>query len=93
MGAPLSDDGLELPDGTVLATGGECDGEPAVLQVARWADADDTAAAPEVFTEGLADINIRNDREAYTIGVVAEGESLPPPPTIPNLDTLTDVAG
>ena len=92
MGASLSDDELDL-DGTVLTSGDECDGEPAVLRVARWSDVGVTDVAPEVFTEGFADINYLNDREAYTIALVPAGAEVPPPPTIPNLDNLTDVPG
>jgi cyclophilin family peptidyl-prolyl cis-trans isomerase len=90
MGLEISDDTISVPDGDAVAEGFDCNGEPTVLQVARW-QLDDIEAGPEVFTEGLADISFANDLELYTIAYVPEGADIPLPPTIGNLATLTDI--
>lgn len=94
-GAELTDDSITLPDGTSFTEGeDECDGEAAIVQVARWANASDAGEVdPQVFTENLADINYENDREAYTIAFAPEGAELPPPETVNQLDELAGIDG
>ncbi len=93
MGASLTDDRLTLDDGRTFTEGDDtCDGEPAVLQVARWPDATLAGSTdPEVFTEGLSGLRFENDLEAYTIAFAPEGADLPPPSSIPQLSLLSDV--
>jgi hypothetical protein len=97
-GAELTDDSITIPgpEGDVTYTEGEdeCDGEAAVVQVGYWANATEAADTdPQLFTEDLADINFKNDREAYTIAFLPEGDDLPPPPTIDQLDELAGIDG
>ena len=77
------DEGLMvLPDGTELtAEGTECDGEPAVWQIARWPDAADVESDPEVVTEDLSLVSFEQDGEAFTIALAPIGADIPPPPT------------
>jgi hypothetical protein len=89
-GVSVSNDRIELADGTVLDEEAGCDGEPARLEAARW-PADDPDADPEIFTSDFDDINFREDREVITIGLVKDGEELARPDTVPTLDNLSDV--
>jgi hypothetical protein len=62
--------------------------------VGYWANASDAADTdPQVFTEDLADINFKNDREAYTIAFLPEGADIPPPETVNQLDELAGIDG
>ena len=98
-GAEITDDSLTLPgpDGEpVTFTEGEddCDGEAAIVQVARWANASEANdTEPRVFTENMGDINFENDREAYTIAFLPEGDEIPPPETVDQLDELAGIDG
>jgi hypothetical protein len=88
VGVELTDDRVTFADGTewdeATAT---CDGDPAQIVVARWIDAQAAADGErpnEVVTEGLRDVRFRNDREAYTVALVAAGqlEDIPVRPDI-----------
>ncbi len=97
-GATLTDDSITIPtaEGEVTYTEGEdqCDGEDAIVQVGYWANASEAADTdPQVFTDDLADINFKNDREAYTIAFLPEGDDIPPPETIGQLDELAGIDG
>ncbi|MFP5326460.1 MAG: hypothetical protein ACLGHT_03130 [Acidimicrobiia bacterium] len=74
----LTDSLATFPDGTTWdeATA-ECDGSPAQIVVARWIDGQDAADGErpnEVLTEDFDGLRFRNDREAYTIALIAEDE-------------------
>lgn len=78
VGVTLTDDAATFPDGTTWdeATA-ECDGGPAQIVAARWIDGQDAADGEkpnEVFTEDFDSIRFRNDREAYTLALVPEGQ-------------------
>lgn len=90
MGVKFNDDELELPNGTVLKSGTECNGKTAKLQVARF-NADDPDAPPEIITDNLGNIRFLADREGMTIALVPEGEPIPPPETLTNIDALAGV--
>jgi len=60
--------------------GFECDGELAVLKVARF-DADDLGREPEILTEDLAGVRFLKNREAFTIAMVPESVDPPAPRT------------
>ena len=94
MGASITDETLTLPDGRSFTEGEDtCDGEPAQVQVARWSDATTAGStAPEIFTDDLTSLRFENDIEAYTIAFVPAGTDLPPPPSIPMLSQLSDIA-
>ena len=81
-GLGLEDGSLTLPDGDVYADGDECHGEESVLRV-KYDD--------EIFTENLADINFTADRGQLTIFFGPADAEIPPPPSVPNLDNLSDV--
>jgi hypothetical protein len=89
-GVDASDSKITLPSGTVLDEEAGCDGEPATLKVARW-PADDPNADAEIIEEGLDDIRFREDREALTIALVRDGETIPRPESVATLDNLSDV--
>lgn len=73
-------------------TCGERD-EPGVVQVAYWANARTASSTdPEIVTEDLRDVPFEQDGSAYTIAFAPEGATIPPPPTIPTLDALSDVS-
>lgn len=96
-GATLTDDSISFPDETgeiVTYTEGEdqCDGEDGQVQVAYWANASEANDTdPQVFTDNLADIFFKNDREAYTIAFVPEGDDILPPTTVADLDELAGI--
>lgn len=78
----LTDDELQLPGGDLYEEGDtECDGEPGIVQV--YVDGD-------VVTEDIPDIRFE-DRQLLTIAFAPEGTELPPPPSAPTLDNLSDV--
>ncbi len=78
----LTDSELQLPGGDLHEEGEtECDGEPGIVQV---------LVDGEVVTEDFGDIRLQ-DRQVMTIAFAPEGAELPPPPSVPNLDNLSDV--
>jgi hypothetical protein len=88
---------ITMPDGTVYKDGYDCNGTPAKLSVAQWNSADEVKADPNappdvVYTENFGDIKYTNDRMAFTIAILPDGTTIPPPQSIPTLDNLTDVA-
>jgi hypothetical protein len=96
-GSSISDDSLTIrtSDGTVTTyrEGDEepCDGQ---VQIGYWANASEaTSTDPQIFTEDLQDVHFQNDREAFTIAFVPEGDDLLPPDTVGDLDALAGVDG
>lgn len=85
VGASLSDDVLQLPDGSTLAEEGTfCSGEEAVLQVLRW-DSPTAESPSEVRLEELADIKFLADRQALVIALAPVGSIIPLPSSVNNL--------
>jgi hypothetical protein len=91
-GSSISDDSLTIrsSDGTVTTyrEGDEepCDGQ---VQIAYWANASEANDTdPQIFTDDLQDVHFNNDREAYTIAFVPEGDDILPPDTVGDLDAL-----
>lgn len=83
----LSDTEMSFPDRPALSEdGATCDGEPAILQVARFAPGQSVAS--EVITENLSDYRFRADQEGMVIALAPEGADIPPPPTA-NTDTAS----
>ncbi|MEE9415782.1 MAG: hypothetical protein V3V01_10895 [Acidimicrobiales bacterium] len=71
---------LTLPDGSELVEGTQCDGQPAVLQVARF-DASNIDAGPtEVIVGDIDKVRFLSNREAITIALAPVGAEIPPPP-------------
>lgn len=81
-GLGLEDGKLTMPDGDVYENGDKCGGKESTLRVKY---------AGEVFTENLRDINFTEDRSLLTIFFGPPDEEIPDPPSVPNLDNLTDV--
>lgn len=73
------DDALTFSDRDALTEeGATCDGEPAILQVARFAPGSDTPV--EVITEDLGEMRFRADQEGIVIALLPAGADIPPPP-------------
>lgn len=80
-------------NGATYDNGFDCNGQPATVKLYVW-NADDTSAAPQIIdTADIGSFRFKTDRLAVTLAVVAEGTEVPPPPSIPTLDNLSDVAG
>lgn len=91
MGAEFTDDGIELPGDQMLQTGVECDGEPAVIQIARWTNGIIAEGAPdEIITENFGDIRFLANGEAFTIARAPIGADIPAPEAI---NQLSEVLG
>jgi hypothetical protein len=64
------------------------------VQIGYWANASEAESTdPQIFTEDLQDVHFQNDREAYTIAFVPEGDDILPPSTVGDLDALAGVDG
>jgi hypothetical protein len=79
-------------NGTTYATGFDCNGQPAEVSLHVW-PADDLDAEPTVLTEGFAGFRFGQDRLAVTLAVVPPGTEVPRPPSVPELDQLSDLPG
>lgn len=94
-GLNIDDDQIDLGGDVSVKEGEDTCGardKPGIVQVALWAnarkaDTDD----PVIITENIRDIAFKQDGAAYTIAFAPEGATIPPTPTIPQLDNLTDV--
>lgn len=92
VGVDFTDDGWKMPDGTEYKTGYDCGGKPGKFAVYRYA-VDDPNGAGDVFESNIDNIVFRQDRDAYVIAILPEGAEPPPlPPSISELDNLTDLA-
>ncbi len=98
-GAILTDDSLSLElEGEPVATYTEgeegCDGEPAVVQVAYWPDAEGAGSEdPIIVTEDVDDVVFRDDRAAVTVAFLPEGETPRAPTTVGVLADLSGESG
>ena len=88
FGGRIDDDSVVLDTGEALLAGADCNGQPAVVKVARF-DADDMERDPEVLTEDLANVRFLKDREAFTIALVPV--DVEPPAPRPERLTFLDV--
>ncbi len=95
VGLDISNDQISLPSGESMAEDDDqCDGEDAIVQVAKWNSAEAAAAGEkpdQIFTDDFRDIRFTADREAFTIAFLPEGADIPAPESIPTLDDLSDV--
>jgi len=88
----VSADAITLSTGERLEAGVDCDGEPAVIQVLRWSNAlEAETTAPEVITEDMEGARLLNDIEAFAFVRAPLGAEIPPPPSIPNIEQVTDI--
>lgn len=88
-GLKLSDDSVEVPGVGTFKNGDDCNGKPATWQVAIWQTED--AATPTIVTQDFGSIHFDNDRMLMTLAFVPEGTEIPKPPSVGQLDQLTDV--
>jgi len=72
------DERMTFSDRPALESGVQCDGEDAILQVARFAPGETTPS--EVVTEDLLNFRFRQDQEAIVIALAPAGADIPPPP-------------
>lgn len=91
----IDDDEIDLGGDIKVKEGEDTCGEddkPGIVQVAVWENAREAANTdPVIVTENIRDINFTNDSMAFTVAFAPEGANIPPPPTIPGLDNLSDV--
>ncbi len=73
-----NDETMTFADRDELSEGVQCDGEDAILQVARFAPGESTPS--EVITEDLLDFRFNEDQEGVVIALAPEGADIPPPP-------------
>lgn len=82
-GLTLTDSKIKVPGGKTFEEGKtKCGGKAGIVQV----KVDD-----KVITENVGDIRL-TERAIITIAFAPKGAKLPEPPSVPNLDNLTDVA-
>lgn len=94
-GASVDDEAIDVPGLSVREGEDTCGAqdEPGVVQVAYWANARTASSTdPEIVTEDVRDVPFEQDGSAYTIAFAPDGATIPPPPTIPVLDALSDVS-
>lgn len=85
------DSRMTFPDREALVEdGAECGGEPAILQIARFAPGETTST--DVITEDLNDFRFEENQESFTIALAPVGADIPPPPQT-NLDTAAADSG
>ena len=92
MGVEISEEAIALPDGELLEAGVVCDGEEAIILIAKWPLASAIDESPKIYTstDDMNNINYENDAEAYTIARIPKDADIPPPDSVPNLITVTD---
>ena len=81
-GFNISDTELSFAQTSYLETDG-CNGQPATLSVVRWQlDGANSIqlGSPEVFTNNLHNIQLKENFEAYTIALLPAGSPAPPIP-------------
>jgi hypothetical protein len=72
------DEAMTFADRPALESGVQCDGEEAILQIARFAPGETTPT--EVITEDLRNYRFRQDQEGVVIALAPAGFDIPPPP-------------
>ena len=78
MRATVSRDAITTPEAGVLSAADGCGDEPAVIKVARY-QVDGGVEIVSVFDDDFDDIQLLQDREAFSIAKVPVGENPPPP--------------
>ena len=78
MRATVTRDAITTPEAGVLSAADGCGDEPAVIKVARY-QVDGGVEIVSVFDDDFDDIQLLQDREAFSIAKVPVGENPPPP--------------
>ena len=76
-GNPILDEDGNVQTETVPV---ECDGDPVIIQVARWRRSSQLNRDPVIYTEDLEDVRFLADQEAFVFARAPEGADIPPPP-------------
>ena len=76
-GNPVLDEDGNVQTETVPV---ECDGEPVIIQVARWRRSSQLERDPVIYTENLEEVMFLADQEAFVFARAPEGADIPPPP-------------
>jgi hypothetical protein len=90
----VTNDKIVLPGGETWENGKTCpNGKAGKVVLAKWENADDAEAAPEIITSDIPSVRFDRDRMAFTLAFVPEDEipNIPRPESIPTLDNLSDV--
>jgi hypothetical protein len=91
VGLEVSDDEIAFPGSGDEYKEGEqkCGDADATVRLLRWDSPDDET--PEVITEDITDTRFLADREVFALVFGDPEAAVAPPPSVPNLDQLTDV--
>jgi hypothetical protein len=92
MGVEVTEEAIVLPGDETLEAGVVCEGEDAIILIAKWPLASVIDEKPTVYTstDDMNSIQFKNDAESYTIARIPAGTDIPPPESIINLVTVTD---
>ncbi len=91
MNATVSRHAITGPEFADIETSATCDGEPAVIKIARY-QVDPEVELVAVYDRDFESIQFFEDREAYSIAMVPVGED-PPPPSAASLAQLDASTG
>lgn len=91
MRATVTTDAITTPEAGVLAAADGCDGEPAVIKIARY-QVDPSIELVSVFDDDFDSIPFLQNREAFVIAKVPAGED-PPAPSATALAALDAATG
>ena len=80
---------IEIPGVGTFENGDDCNGKPGTWQAAVWQTED--ATEPTIVTEDFGKIHFDNDRMLLTLAFVPDGTEIQKPPSVDQLDKLTDV--
>ena len=87
----VSDSEIRLPGQDTKKNGDKCGDKPGRVQAKTW-PSKEPGVEGTLVTGNPSDIRFA-DGQLITVAFVPEGEEIPPPPSAPNLDHLTDVPG
>jgi hypothetical protein len=88
----VSQDALTTPRGEPFVAGQDCNGQPGVVQVARWR-AGELDGPPEITVADPGGVRFLEDGEVFTIAFAPLGAPIPLPPSVDALADPGDLAG
>lgn len=93
MGIEVTESGITLENGDVLAAGVTCDGQPATVHVRKWQfDFQAANSAAQIITGDPNVVRFENDREAYIIALAPIEADIPPLPA-DRFQTMNEATG